>query len=244
MDFPEIYDRWYNYLQNLDPEKPLPTLPEVENERQRLFLTGRNIYTQYHSLKQLEERLNKFKIYAPFDGTVTEVMINEGTLVMQGQRLGEFVKTGVYELESSVGLEEKDEINVGDTVKMNSVQLEKSYQGYISRINEKVDQQTQTIDVYVRVEGDELTTGMYMEGKVSADKFPSAVRIPREVLVDENHVFVVKDSLSVLTDVEVLHLTDEEAVVSGIEDNAAVILGDRTAAFEDTKVSPTKAESP
>lgn len=240
IDFPEIYDEWANYLAAMEADKPLKPLPEVQNRRQKLFLTGRNIYGQYHALQQMEERLSKHRIYAPFSGTLTEVMINRGALVMQGQRLGEFARAGVYQLRASVGLYDRQYISPGNNVSLRPVQQEKSYTGTVERINEKVDPQMQTVEVYIRVEGEELTPGMYMEGKVAAEEYPNSMQIPRRIMVEEGAVFVIEDSTAVLREVEVLHKTSEEAVVRGLKNGSTLILEQHTAAFEGSKVSPEK----
>lgn len=240
IDFPEIYYEWADYLAAVEPDSRLQPLPEAKSRRQKLFLTGRDIYSQYHAIKQMEERLAKYRIYAPFSGTLTEVTINRGALVMQGQPLGEFVRTGVYELRASVGLEDRNYINLGDSVSMHPVKKQISYTGSIERINQKVNPQMQTIEVYVKVRGEDLTTGMYLEGRVAANKYPEALRIPRRILLDEKAVFVVEDSTAVLRGIDVLHTNADEAVIKGLEDGTLLITEERTAAFEGSGVSPEK----
>ncbi|MFN6946530.1 MAG: efflux RND transporter periplasmic adaptor subunit, partial [Cytophagaceae bacterium] len=90
LDFSDNYENWLSYLEQFDVNRSIPSLPEPATSQERYFLTGRNIYTQYHEIRQMELRLNKYRIRAPFNGTVTEALITQGTLVMQGQRLGQF----------------------------------------------------------------------------------------------------------------------------------------------------------
>ncbi|MDX5420788.1 MAG: hypothetical protein LPK14_00925, partial [Hymenobacteraceae bacterium] len=45
IDFPEIYEPWRDYLINFNVNQHLKPLPEVKTERQKLFLTGRNVYS-------------------------------------------------------------------------------------------------------------------------------------------------------------------------------------------------------
>ena len=242
IDYPEIYEPWRNYLLNLEADEPLPQLPSVQTEQQKLFLTGRNIYTQYHSIQQLEKRLDKYVIGAPFPGVITEVNINEGTLVRSMQKLGEFVRTGVFELEASVGINELSYISVGDEVDLTTTVSNEQYRGVISRINAKVDQQTQTIKVYIRVWGSELKAGMYMSGSILADVYENAVRIPRESILSGNQVFVVQDSTAQLRGVEIMKLTEDEAVLQGIPEGTVVITEERNKSFEGTKVTAKETE--
>ncbi|MFW6290605.1 MAG: efflux RND transporter periplasmic adaptor subunit, partial [Mariniphaga sp.] len=242
IDYPEIYESWRSYLLNVELDKPLPPLPEVQTEQQKLFLTGRNIYTQYHSIQQLENRLSKYTIRAPFPGVVTEVNINEGTLVRSMQKLGEFVRTGVFELEASVGINELSYINVGDEVDLTTTVGNQEYNGTISRINAKVDQQTQTIRIFIRVWGSDLKAGMYMSGRVLAEVYEAAAEVPRESILQGSQVFVLEDSIARLRDVEIQKMTEEKAVLQGIPEGTVIITDERNKSFEGTKVTAKEIE--
>lgn len=243
IDYPEIYEPWRSYLLNVEMDEPLPPLPEVQTEQQKLFLTGRNIYTQYHSIQQLENRLAKYTIRAPFPGVVTEVNINEGTLVRSMQKLGEFMRTGVFELQASVGINELLYINVGDKVDLTTTVGNEQYSGTISRINAKVDQQTQTIQIFIRVWGSDLKAGMYMSGRILAEVYEAATEVPRESVLQGSQVFVVEDSIARLRDVEIQKMTEEKAVLQGIPEGTVIITEERNKSFEGTKVTAKETES-
>ena len=240
IDFPDAFQTWENYLLSFSVDEPTPPLPEPASEQLRLFLGARNVYTQYYTLRQLEEQLDKYRIYAPFTGTLTEASINQGTLVRQGQRLGEFIKDDVYEMEAAVRPEELAFIAVGDEVELSSVSSD-SWQGTVVRINERVEPTSQTIKVFVRVDGDALKAGMYLEGRVKGRLYEDAFEIPRDVLVNENKVFIVQDSTAELLTVETLKTSDETAIVRGLEDGMTLITEDNTEAFSGTKVAPEQS---
>jgi multidrug efflux pump subunit AcrA (membrane-fusion protein) len=240
IDFPEIFTAWRDYLLKLDPEDPLPPLPEVRSDQQKLFLTGRNVYSQYHNIQQLEDRLDKYVVRAPFSGVITEVNINVGTLVRSMQKIGEFMSTGVFELEAAVGINEISYVNTGDTVALKSTATGKNYSGVVSRINAKVDEGTQTIKIFIRLSGSDLKAGMYMSGSLLAEIYHNASRIQREALLEPDRIFIIEDSIASLENIEVLKLTEQEAVIRGLEDNDLIITGSRNASFEGTKVSWTE----
>lgn len=240
LDYPEIFPRFKNYLLNLDMEKSLPPLPEVETAQQKLFLTGRQVYSQYYNIKQVETRLNKYQVRAPFAGVITEASINNGTLVRQGQKAGEFVNTGVYEMWAAVSLSEIGFLSVGDQVSLSPTNSSENYTGRIVRINEKVNQETQTVKVFIRVTGSGLRTGMYMDGKARARTFEGAVEVPSRALVDQNKVFIMEDSTARLQQVEVLKFSEDTAVVRGLRNGALVINESRNAAFEGSKVTSAR----
>lgn len=243
IDFPAAYETWRDYLFAFDVNDPIRPLPDPASEQLRLFLGARNVYTQYYNIRQLEEQLDKYRIYAPFTGTLTEANINQGTLVRQGQQLGEFIRADVYEMEAAVSPEELAFVEVGDEVELSSARSGSSWQGTIVRINERVEPNSQTVRVFVRLTGDDLRAGMYLEGRIRGQLYEDAFEIPRDVLVNENKVFVVQDSTAELLTVEPLKTSDETAIVRGLEDGMTLIVEDNTEAFSGTRVTPESSDS-
>ncbi len=52
----------------------------MSSEKENYFITGRGIVSSYYNLKNLEQRLSKYVISAPFSGILTEALVTEGTL--------------------------------------------------------------------------------------------------------------------------------------------------------------------
>ncbi|MEM6771070.1 MAG: HlyD family secretion protein, partial [Bacteroidota bacterium] len=68
IDYPESFGNWEAYLAGFDVDGSIKPLPEAINQREKLFVAGRNLYSQYYSIKSGEERLNKYTLRAPFSG--------------------------------------------------------------------------------------------------------------------------------------------------------------------------------
>ena len=150
------------------------------------------------------------------------------------------MRTGVFELEASVGIHEIAYVHPGDEVDLKTTIGDIAYQGTVNRINAKVDQQTQTIQVFIRVRGDDLKAGMYMSGKILADIYEDAIQIPRESVVNGGEIFIIQDSIARLREVDVIKLTEGNAVIKGIPDGTEMITEERNKAFEGTKVISSK----
>src|SRR5690606_15560084 len=95
LDYPDAYNNWQAYLHRFDIDKNIAQLPEIREEQERFFITGRQVYTNFYNIKNLEERLQKFTILAPFNGVLTEALVTKGTLIRSGQKLGEFINPSV-----------------------------------------------------------------------------------------------------------------------------------------------------
>lgn len=239
IDYPEAYPKWREYLMEIEPSKSIPPMPEIDNRQVKLFLTSRNVYSQYHQIRQQEARLAKYTIRAPFDGVLTEAAINTGTLVRAGQSVGEFVKTGVYEMEASIKPEELPFVKVGDSVEMIGQRTGTLYKGRVVRINEKLDPQTQSVKIFVQVGHPELRTGMYLEGRITGQAFDSAFVLKRDYLIDDQEVFVLgQDSTAQLKTVKPLKIDPDQVIVQGLPDQTIVIAEAQNRAFEGQKVRP------
>lgn len=120
-DYPESFSMWNNYLNSIDIEKSLPSLPEAKSEQEAHYLTSKNISSTYYNIKNLETRLTKYRIVAPYNGVLVEANVTPGTLVSPGQKLGEFIKPGIYELELNINSSLKDLLVIGKEVNLTNI---------------------------------------------------------------------------------------------------------------------------
>lgn len=223
LDYPEIYPKWQAYLNGFDLDKTTPPLPELTSEKEKFFITGRQIVTNYYNVKNLEQRLSKYTITAPFNGILTEALVTEGSLVRSGQKLGEFINTDVYELEVSISKTYGDFLSVGKKVELYNLNGTKKYMGEVTRVNGRVDQNSQTITVFIEVAGDDLKEGQYLEAELQAKEESDAIEINRSLLLDNDQIFVVKDSILDLLYVEPIYFTDKTVVLKNIPNGEVIV---------------------
>lgn len=231
IDFPDSYEKWNNYLKGYKIEGPLPALPELADEKEKYFLAARNIFGQYYNIKSLEEKLDKYTISAPFDGVVTESLIDAGTSIRIGQKLGEFIAPSTYELEVAVNLKDIELLNIGDQVELRSADVAGSWQGRIKRISKKIDGATQTVRVFVGVTGSGLKEGMYLAGSIESEVVKNAMELERKLITENSEVFVVKDGALQLQPVEVIKYGTGTAIVTGLPAGAEIVTSTLVGAY-------------
>ncbi|MAJ37314.1 MAG: efflux transporter periplasmic adaptor subunit [Flavobacteriaceae bacterium] len=236
IDFPKYFQKWMDYLNAIDMDKPLPELPEFNSPQEAFFMNGRGIPNAYYNVLNLQTRLAKYKIRAPFTGSLASTSITEGSLVRVGQNLGSYIESGVYELEVAVPSGYSSILKLGRTVALELLEGSQTYQGRVTRINPAIDSNTQSISVFVEVESEDLREGQYLRAVLDAAPAENAIEIDRSLLVDQRQIYTVEDTLLKLTDVEVVHLTDQKAVVRGVEDGMLIIRKPVAGAFTDMLV--------
>ncbi|MFS4418187.1 efflux RND transporter periplasmic adaptor subunit [Maribacter sp. 2307ULW6-5] len=243
LDYPEMYPKWAAYLEGFDMAKSTPALPEMSSEKERFFISGRGILTSYYNVKNLEQRLVKYRIPAPFTGLLTEALVTEGTLVRSGQKLGEFIRPGVYELEVSVSKTYSDLLKVGESVALTDLNDNKAYQGKVTRINGRVDQATQTIKAYIEVANSNLREGMYLEANLDARNEENAIEVDRSLLLEDNKIFVVRDSVLDMINVRPVYFSDKRVVLKDVPDGVTIMAKPLIGAYTGMAVKVYEAET-
>ncbi|WP_417860125.1 efflux RND transporter periplasmic adaptor subunit [Winogradskyella sediminis] len=223
LDFPDVFQKWQTYLNNFDLNKTTPTLPEISGEKENYFITGRGIVSTYYNVRNLEQRLTKYRIIAPFSGILTEALVTEGTLVRNGQKLGEFINPSVYEMEVAVSKSFADILKEGEAVTLTNLDRTKTYEGKVSRVNGSIDATTQTITAYIEVKHEDLKEGMYLEANLNADKVDNAIEIDRNLLLDTEEIYVIKDSLLDVIPVKPVHFSNTSVVLRAVPDGTIIL---------------------
>lgn len=231
LDYPDSFEKWNSYLKNYNINKSVQPLPSTSSDKEKYFITGKNIYTTFYNLKNLEAKLAKYNLRAPFKGVLTETLVTNGTLVRVGQKMGEFIDLSVFELPLSINAGFADILQVGKTVALQNLEKTKTWSGKVSRINGKIDQASQTVQLYIEVKGKSLREGMYLEANVPVKKAIEAIEINRKLLIENKFVYVVKDSVLDLIKIKAVHFNENTVVVKGLKNDMKLVSKPITGAY-------------
>ncbi|MFN3917883.1 MAG: efflux RND transporter periplasmic adaptor subunit [Flavobacteriales bacterium] len=243
LDFPKNYDVWKVFFDKLDATQPLPELPNAMSPEEKTFLAARNILTEYYSIRSDEERMTKYNITAPFDGTISEVFAQENTNINPGAPVASLLKTG--ELEIEVPLMEKNArfVEIGMPVKLTN-NTGKTWTGKVVRKSDYINITTQSIPVFVainkRADEANLFDGNYLTVEIKAGIVDNAIELPRKVVYKNNLVYFVSksDSLLISKEVNVVAYNDEKAVVQGLKKGEWAVVDQLIEVPDSLKVIP------
>ena len=235
-DYPANYSAWLAYIKTYKAGNALAELPETRSDSERYFVTSRGVFTAFYAIKALEERLEKYTIYAPYDGIVTQSSVDLGGLVSPGQPLGQIISTANYELEAGVSMEVANGLKVGDALSFNSNQQGGTWTGRVVRIGGTVDSQTQNIPVFYSISGVGLRPGMYLEGRLSTRDFEDVFVIHNSVLGRDQSVLILDKDLIVRKAVEPLEYVQDSVLVRGLQNQDQLILNQFSEPVEGQKV--------
>ena len=125
-----------------------------------------------------------------------------------------------------------------ENLNTNNIDTNKTYKGEVVRINGNIDATTQTITAFIEVKDEGLKEGQYLEAKLNAKDEPDAIEVDRNLLLDNNKMFVLKDSLLDVIEVKPVHFTDTKMVVKGIPNNTIILKRQVPGAYAGMLVTP------
>lgn len=224
LDYSNNFQPWKTYIDQFDVTQPLVELPAIKEKREKLFIASRTIYNQYYTIKRQEYRLTKYRIYAPFDGVLTNALVYKGALVRSGQKLGELTHPSRYELEATVSLYDLPYLKPGNSVALRSEATQETWTGKVARFGKTIDEKTQTQKVFITLNSSTLNEGMYLTGRVNAKSIGEVMALPRTLLLEDNMVYILQNNKLKRTAVTVMKIDGNNMYVSGLEEGIQVLV--------------------
>ena len=237
IDYAENFNKWKNYFDNLSVEKPISKIPESASEKENLFLVGRGIESSYYKVKNLEERLSKYHIKAPFNGILVKGNISDGAFIVPNQILGEFIDPNNFEVGVNIPINHIEKIKLNQSVSIISEGYKDDVIGKIKRINRKVDEMTQTAKIFIEFNNKNLFEGKFVEIKVPLGVIPNSQLISRSLLINDKYVFVAnKDNKISKAYVQPIFYNKKNVIVTGLEDGTRLITSSVSGIYEGMKI--------
>ncbi len=239
LDYPSEKATWETFLNSIDVTKPLPPLPKMSNDKIKRYLAGKSILNTYFSIKSQEGRLSKFTIRAPFSGVLSIANVAPNSTVRVGQKLGEFIETGRYELVAELSNNDLQYVKVGSEVNFSDSES-KEIKGKVTRINQTLNA-SQMVSVYIQVYNKTIKNGMFLSGEINGESYDSSIYVNRKLLFD-NKIFVVEGDTLTEKPIEVLQLSGEQALIRGLNNNDEIVQGNIKGLFPGMKVRKIENE--
>lgn len=227
VDFPEQLDDYVEFFNSIKLDDPLPEMPEVENDKLKIFLASRNVLSEYYGIQQDELRLSRHSLYAPFGGTFTQVNYEVGSYVNTGAQIARMINTGQLEVEVPVPNEQSQWIKIGDRVKVYSQDRQTERDGRVVRKADFIDPTTQSRSIFVDVQHtsqNELLAGEYKLVEFPGQIIPNAMEIPRSAVFNSNEVFIVKDGKLDKEQIEIIKINETTLIFNGLPEGSRIVI--------------------
>lgn len=226
LDFPSEKKKWTSFLDAVQPNKLLPEIPSINSDKERLFLTSRNVLSEYYNIRSLEARMAKYTYFAPFSGTVLETFAEPGAIANPGSRIARIAKTNDFEIKVPITTDHLKDYQKQGKASFYTVDGEKVGTGTINRISDVINQTTQSVDVYYSikpVENYKIYSGMYLNVSISQSASSESICVPRMAVTD-NKVSILQKGEVIDVAVRVVGNKPDSLYISGLKNGEKVIL--------------------
>ena len=236
VDFPSVFEKWNTYFQSIDLEKPLPNLPNAEEQKEKVFLVTKNIFRNYYDIQQKEVNLEKYTVKASFSGTIIQVDAHEGSFASQGKQIANVIETGDLDLKLSVPVENIKWLEIGHSVDIQDEATQNVWKGRINRISKVINQNTQSIDVFVSIFQNPkypIYEGMYLKASIQTRTFEQVLEVNRETVFNNNQVYIVEnDSILKVKNIVIHKVNAETIIISGLDSTSSLVTESLINAYE------------
>jgi len=84
--------KWQLFLNDFSMIKILPEFPKVDSKEEKLFIIEKDILTEYLNIRSLEKKMSNYIFLAPFDGMITEIIMQTGSFVNPSAKIAKISK--------------------------------------------------------------------------------------------------------------------------------------------------------
>jgi len=227
-------------------------------------------------LVDARKALSDTVVRAPFSGIVRSEQVALGSLVQPGQSLGSIVAISAFEAE--IPLSEKDAALIPSLFQgRGSKQVEATvfaefggrryrWLAYVDRVNNVLDPQTRTIDVFLRIPGPinggaladvpsdraatapaapPLFVGKFVQAEIAGRNVPEYAVLPLSALRPGNKVWLLQGGKLEIRDVEIFQRGDQNVLINtaGLGTNIQVVTSNVNGATNGMKLRAERGNS-
>jgi membrane fusion protein, multidrug efflux system len=226
IDFPDNYEYFQQFFNSIDMDQELPELPDINEEKLKIFLASRNVLSEYYGIQQDEKRLARHSLFAPFNGTFTQVNFEAGAYVNSGGQIARMIRTDQLEVDVPVENGQSKWIKIGDQVEVFSRNRQMVRPGKVIRKSDFVDPNTQSRSIFVWVQyqpNDPVLAGEYKEVKFPGQSIVQSMEIPRNAVFNSNEVFTVIDGKLKKEQIHILKWNENTLIFNGLHEGTIIV---------------------
>ena len=226
LDYPEEFDKWNAFIENINPLSFLPEFPTMNSEKEKMFFTSRGVLAEYLNIKGLEARMSKYLFLAPFNGYVVDVYAEPGSIINPGGRIARIANLDNMEVKLPISLELYEKFKDKGAVKFLNSDNQPIGTGSIIRTANSINQSTQSIDVYYSIKPDKGVT--LLSNKYVTDEIDNLISelmcVVPSIAVKENEVYLLKNTQLHKKRINIIGSKQDSLYINGLNDQDTMLL--------------------
>ncbi|MCK5134183.1 MAG: efflux RND transporter periplasmic adaptor subunit [Bacteroidales bacterium] len=246
IDFPQHEEAFHRFFSSISFEKPLPSIPEVKDDKLKIFLASRNVISEYYNIQRDELQLSRRTVTAPFNGTYKEVYMELGAYTNIGGKVARAIRTDELELEVPLDPADAAWININDPVSVSSENRSLTWDGRVIRKSRFVDENTQSQEIFIRIPYNNrqpLMAGEYLAATFPVRPIENVMEIPRNSVFNSNEVFQVQGSRLIKKEINVIKVNERTLIFNGLQEGDTLVVQQLINVSEGTLVQVDKGSA-
>jgi RND family efflux transporter MFP subunit len=208
-------------------EDSLLTLSLTKSKELDSKVKMRSIQTEIDIIKAqiaIEKRnFNDTKYKAPFDGKVSNNLIEVGAEVSTGKTLGNFVNTSLLNIEFFVG--ESIYADLGNVIGRDinvfwrNSSFKSNYIGKVYNIDSTINKERSGLNMYAKLEDietiDPIRPGVFVEVLIKGQAIENAFLINENFIYEDNYVFILKGESPIKRKINIRGVIGNKLIITG-----------------------------
>ncbi len=247
IDFPEAEEAFGQFFSSIEVDKPLPPMPEIQDNTLKIFLASRNVISEYYSIESAELQLKRRTVRAPFNGTYKDVYMELGAYTNTGGRVARAIQTDHLELEVPLQRSDAVWVNQGDPVTIKSEDGSITWKGQVLRKSQFVDQNTQSQTIFISIPYNQkqpLLAGEYFVAHFPVRPIEGVMEIPRNSVFNSNEVFVARSGRLSKEQINIVKVNESTLIFNGLPEGDSVVVQQLINVSEGTQIQTDKDAPP
>jgi len=243
IDFPEEEGSFGQFFASIDVDKPLPPMPEIKDNKLKIFLASQNVIGEYYNIQRDELQLKRRTVRAPFNGTFKEVYMELGAYTNTGGRVARAIQTDHLELEVPLQRTDAVWVNQGDGVTIKSEDGTIAWKGQVLRKSQFVDENTQRQTIFISIPyipKQPLLAGEYYVAHFPVRPIEGVMEIPRNSVFNSNEVFIARSGRLAKEKINVVKVNESTLIFNGLPEGDSVVVQQLINVSEGTLVQTDK----
>ena len=243
IDFPEAEEGFGQFFSSINVDKPLPPMPEIEDNTLKIFLASRNVISEHYSIQSAELQLKRRTVRAPFNGTYKDVYMELGAYTNTGGRVARAIQTDHLELEVPLQRSDAVWVNQGDVVTIKAKDGTITWKGQVLRKSQFVDENTQSQTIFISIPYNHkqpLMAGEYFVAHFPVRPIEGVMEIPRNSVFNSNEVFVARSGRLAKELINIVKVNESTLIFNGLPEGDSVVVQQLINVSEGTLIQTDK----
>jgi len=243
IDFPEAEEAFGQFFSSIEVDKPLPPMPEINDNTLKIFLASRNVISEYYSIESAELQLKRRTVRAPFNGTYKDVYMELGGYINTGGRVARAIQTDHLELEVPLQRSDAAWVNQGDAVTIISEDGAITWTGQVLRKSQFIDENTQSQTVFISIPNNykqPLMAGEYFLAHFPVRPIEGVMEIPRNSVFNSDEVFIARSGRLAKEKINVVKVNESTLIFNGLSEGDSVVVQQLINVSEGTLIQTDK----